>query len=653
MTDSSATRVVGTAGHVDHGKSTLVRALTGIDPDRLKEEKAREMTIDLGFAWLTLPGDMRIGIVDVPGHRDFIENMLAGVGGINAVLFVVAADEGVMPQTREHLAIIDLLRIPTGVVALTKTDLVTDPDWLELVQVDLAEVLAGTVLDPAPVIPVSARTGQGLDQLKTALSAQLAAQPAPADVGRPRLWVDRVFSISGFGTVVTGTLLDGQLRVGQDIEFQPGGLRGRIRGLQSHQEPIETARPGSRVAVNISGIEKREARRGHLLTVPGVITPTTLAAVRFRHLPDVPRPLHHNAEVKFFCGAAETVARVRLLDVANDSDMMSPGAEGWLQLELRDPVPLVQGDRFILRYPSPGETIGGGHVVDPAPGRRWRRRTHGDPVAMAIVARLEALARGNPAELVIQAVEGQGAPVTIDQILEKTGLDPQVVDAALQAAGNREDAAIVSLGSDWWIGKTALDSLLGRLARALDGFHRAEPLRAGMHPENLRRQLSLTGPELDVLLDAAAAREIAIRARGGAVARYGHTVQPSKAQRAAIDRLKDAFATAPYTPPSYKEAAALAGEDVLAALIEWGDLIRLSPDVLVTPTVLREFAAETQRALDSGGAITLKALRDRFDTSRKYAQAVLEYFDSLGITRRSGDDHVQGSGAWTRLDQIP
>src|SRR5581483_5822506 len=306
--------VVGTAGHVDHGKSTLVRALTGIDPDRLKEEKAREMTIDLGFAWLRLPGGQKIGIVDVPGHRDFIENMLAGVGGINAVLFVVAADEGAMPQTREHLAIIDLLGIPTGVIALTKTDLVRDPGWLELVQLDLGELVSGTVLANAPIIPVSARTGQGLDELQTALAAQLAAQPAPADVGLPRLWVDRVFTVSGFGTVVTGTLLGGKLTIGQEIVLLPEGRMGRVRGLQSHHQSLEAALPGNRVAVNVGGIEKRDAQRGHLLTLPGAIMPTFSAAVRFRHLSDAPRPLQHNAEVKLFCGSAETVARVRLLD---------------------------------------------------------------------------------------------------------------------------------------------------------------------------------------------------------------------------------------------------------------------------------------------------------------------------------------------------
>jgi selenocysteine-specific elongation factor len=635
--------VVGTAGHVDHGKSTLVRALTGIDPDRLKEEKAREMTIDLGFAWLTLPGlngSEQIGIIDVPGHRDFIENMLAGVGGIDAVMFVVAADEGTMPQTREHLAIVDLLQVPTGVIALTKIDLVRDPGWLDLVQLDLAEVMSGTALDAAPIIPVSARTGQGLDDLKAALAAQLAAQPEPTDIGRPRLWIDRVFTVSGFGTVVTGTLLDGRLAVGQEIELQPGGLHGRIRGLQSHQQSLDTAYPGSRVAVNIGGIDKRDTRRGHLLTLPGAITPTLLAAVRFRHLRDAPRPLRHNAEVKFFSGAAETIARVRLLE----NDLLLPGAEGWLQLEFRESIPLVKGDRFILRYPSPGETIGGGQVVDPAPARRWRRT---GPGAAAAVARLEALARGNPAELVAQAIEAHGKPMTAAQVAEATGLDAETISAALHNASS--DNGLLSLTDGWWIGQAALATLLERLMRALSGFHRAEPLRSGIRPESLRRQLGLDAPELDVLLNVAVQRGVAERTRIGTLAQPGYTAQPSRAQRLSIDQLMDAFGREPYTPPSYKEAAELVGEDVLSALLEWGELVRVSPDVLLAPKVLHEIAAETERILAAEGRITIKALRDRFNTSRKYAQAILEYFDSLGITRREGDDHVIGSGEWSRI----
>jgi selenocysteine-specific elongation factor len=285
--------VIGTAGHVDHGKSTLVQALTGIDPDRLAEEKARALTIDLGFAWLTL-GEEEVGVVDVPGHQDFIENMLAGVGGIDLALFVVAADEGVMPQTEEHLAILDLLEVRSGVVALTKVDLIDDPDWLELVTLDLSETLTGTVLANAPIVPVSAHSGQGLDELKRVIQAQLADVEARPDLGRPRLPVDRVFSLTGFGTVVTGTLLDGRFHSGDNIEIQPAGRNGRIRGLQTHKTKREVVQPGSRVAVNLTGIDKDEVKRGDVIAQSGVVRGTILLDVAYRHLAGADKPLKHN-----------------------------------------------------------------------------------------------------------------------------------------------------------------------------------------------------------------------------------------------------------------------------------------------------------------------------------------------------------------------
>ncbi|RMF28066.1 MAG: selenocysteine-specific translation elongation factor, partial [Chloroflexi bacterium] len=349
-------RVIGTAGHVDHGKSTLVKALTGIDPDRLREEKERQMTIDLGFAWLTLPGGEPVGIVDVPGHKDFIENMLAGVGGIDAALFVVAADEGVMPQTREHLAILDLLEVKTGVVAITKADLSESPEWLELVMAEVSETLEGTCLEGAPLIPVSAKTGEGLTELLAALEEVLATSEPRRDRGRPRLPVDRVFTISGFGTVVTGTLIDGSFEIGQEVEIQPQGLRARIRGLQTHKRAIEKAVPGSRVAVNLSGVSKEQLWRGSVVTTPGWLRPTLLVDARLRYLEDARHPLRHNAEVKFFSGSTEVMARVRLLS----HQELPPGETGWVQLRLAAPVPLVKGDRFIIRRPSPPATIGGG-----------------------------------------------------------------------------------------------------------------------------------------------------------------------------------------------------------------------------------------------------------------------------------------------------
>ncbi|MFL7811433.1 MAG: selenocysteine-specific translation elongation factor, partial [Anaerolineae bacterium] len=413
--------VIGTAGHVDHGKSTLVLALTGINPDRLREEQEREMTIDLGFAWLTLPNGDPVGIVDVPGHRDFIENMLAGVGGIDAALFVVAADEGVMPQTREHLAILDLLGVDKGVVALTKTDIAESEEWIGLVAADVSETLEGTVLEDAPIIPVSARTGQGLDALTSALQEMLSQVEPRRDRGRPRLPVDRVFTISGFGTVVTGTLADGNFAVGQEVEVQPQGLKARVRGLQTHKEKVEQAVPGSRVAMNLTGVSKAELARGNVITTPGWLRSTVLADVQLRYLPAAPRPLRHNTQLKFFCGAAETLARVRLLG----QDQLQPGETGWAQLRLKEPVALVKGDRFIVRFPSPAATVGGGTIVDSNPGRRYRR------FRPEVIARLETLARGSPAEILLQSLERRGPTVTRD-MLSASGLGDAATEALAQ-----------------------------------------------------------------------------------------------------------------------------------------------------------------------------------------------------------------------------
>jgi selenocysteine-specific elongation factor len=384
-------RVIGTAGHVDHGKSSLVEALSGMNPDRLAEEQARQMTIDLGFAWLTLPNGEEIGIVDVPGHRDFIENMLAGVGGIDAVLFVVAADEGVMPQTREHLAIVDLLQIDHGVVALNKIDLV-DEDWLELVESEVREALLTTRLAAAPLVRVSAKTGEGLDALRLALQNQLVNLPQRINSGRPRLPIDRVFTLSGFGTIVTGTLLDGNLEVGNECEILPKGIKTRIRSLQTHKKKEVLASPGSRTAANLAGVSVDQIRRGDVLVKTGTFQPAQRLDVRFRLLPDVSSPLKHNLEIKFFHYTSEVIGRVRVLGV----EELKPGEEGWLQIELQHPIVAVRGDRFILRRPSPAETLGGGEILDPFPLRRYKR--FGEEWR----ERLVALSLGDPGEVILR-----------------------------------------------------------------------------------------------------------------------------------------------------------------------------------------------------------------------------------------------------------
>ena len=637
-------RVVGTAGHVDHGKSTLVKALTGIDPDRLKEEKEREMTIDLGFAWLTLPSGEQVGIVDVPGHQDFIKNMLAGVGGIDAALLVIAADEGVMPQTREHLAILDLLKAPAGIVVLTKSDLVDNPEWLELVQAEASELVQGSVLEGAPIVPVSAVTGQGLDQLRQTMDEVLAHSPARPDRGRPRLPIDRVFTIAGFGTVVTGTLLDGSLQIGQEVELLPSRMRARVRGLQSHKRKIEMALPGSRVAVNLSGVTTDQVQRGDVLTLPGWLEPTSLVDVYLEYLANAPHELRHHQVVEFFSGTSETTAYVRLLGVRT----LAPGASCWAQLRLARPVPLVKGDRFIIRQPSPSLTIGGGFVVDPLPRRRHRR------FRPEVIQRLEMLAHGTPADWLLEVLDRRGAmpvralvaevalPVeTANQALTELMQDGRVftllpdTSQASELAKDPATSSVCVTSPAGWAG------LCARLVAEVGSFHQNHPLRLGMPREMLKSRMKLETRIFNEVM----ARAFHVGALTGAdndmlIRLPDHVVRFNAEQQAAIQRVLTQFRRAPYTTPSFKEVVAELGEEVTLALIEGGQLVRLSPEVLLLAETYNELVEWVKRTILEQGSVNVGQLRDAFGTSRKYALALLEYLDDQRVTRRVGDDRV-------------
>jgi len=634
-------RVIGTAGHVDHGKSRLVEALTGIDPDRLKEEKEREMTIDLGFAWLTLPSGEPVGIVDVPGHRDFIENMLAGVGGIDAALFVVAADEGVMPQTREHLAILDLLGVRNGVIALTKTDLVEDEEWLELVKLDVAELLEDTALADASIVPVSVRTGQGLQTLLEELDRLLENVPPRSDLGRPRLPIDRVFTIAGFGTVVTGTLIDGHLRVGEEVEVLPQGLKARVRGLQTHKEKIEQAVPGSRVAINLTGVSKDEVQRGDVVTIPGWLKPTTLVDVRLRYVASAPRPLRHNAPLKFFSGSAEVMARVRLLD----DEAIPPGGEGWVQLRLTEPVALVRGDRFIVRQPSPGVTVGGGRIIDPHPRRRHRR------FRSEVIARLATLARGSPAEILLQSLE-ISQPCQLRTLIERSGLATEEAGQALQELLDSQQALILEsriekipstqylvANNPYLISAMGWEGLLDKLVIALRDYHQRHPLRQGMPPEELKSQLRLSTKILNEVASRAVS-EGKLVDEEATLCLPEHRVKFSADQERQVQELLAAFSKNPYTPPSVADSEAIVGTEVLNALVQQGKLVQVSEDVLFLRETYEEMVKRVSGHLKEKGTITVAQVRDMFAASRKYALALMEHLDERRVTKRVGDERV-------------
>ncbi len=618
-------RVIGTAGHVDHGKSTLVQHLTGIDPDRLAEEKQRKLTIDLGFAWFDVPSGETVGVVDVPGHRDFIENMLSGVAGIDAALLVIAADEGVMPQTREHLAILDLLGVDNALIVLNKIDLVDDPDWLELVELDVQETLQPTTLADAPILRVSATTGAGIDELLHALTHLLDNLPSRAGYNQPRLPVDRAFTVEGFGTVVTGTLSGGTLQIGDTVELQPGRKQGRIRGLQSYKQDVETALPGSRVAVNISGLDVNEITRGDVLAYPGQLDLTRLIDVSFRYLPDAERLLQHNTEVKFFSGASEVMAHVRLLD----AEALMPGEESWLQLRLRDPLPLTGRDRFILRYPSPPQTIGGGLVVDPHPGTRHKR------FQADVIESLEVRLEGTPAERIVQAAQ---SPLNIPALQKLTGYSDDDMQQALQTA--LADETLIALPDETYLAAERYHQIAQQALDRIQTYHQKQPLRSGMPREELRRTLDIGNALLNVLLT-----QSDLIAEDDTVRHPDHHITFSESQQQQIQRLMQQMQKDPFAPPSFSDAADITGENVLYALMARGELVQVQADVIFQPQALDTMTERVLTLIDAQGATDAKQVRDALGSSRKYAIALLEYLDSQRITKRVGDERVRGSRA--------
>jgi selenocysteine-specific elongation factor len=623
--------VVGTAGHVDHGKSTLVFALTGINPDRLQEEQDRQMTIDLGFAWMRLPGGEEIGIVDVPGHRDFIDNMLAGVGGIDAAILVIAADEGVMPQTVEHLAILDLLEVRRGVVALTKMDMVTDPEWSTLVAEDVRRLLGSTRMAAAPIVPVSARTGLGLGDLVARLEEQLHdATPRP-ERHRPRLPVDRVFSIAGFGTVVTGTLVDGRLSVGEEVEILPGDRRGRIRGLQTHKTKVGEALPGSRVAANLTGVAVDDIARGQVVVRPGSMRSTRYMDARIRMLGDTGAELRHNQEVRLYTGTTQVSARARLLE----GDSLRPGEEGWVQFVLRDPIVVDRGDGYILRRPSPGATLGGGRIVEPHPLRIHRRRDR------RVLASLQGRSAGSPGERLLLSLAAHGAQ-TLREAADAAGLSEGESRSAVTELDDGK--AIIRLGKSdesrrgdrLVVDRDAWNKWIERATAALSEFHARFPLRTGMPREELRSRLQFGGRGFAEWIDRAE-EDRSLVAEGNTIRLAGHVAVLNTNQQKAVDALMARFSQSPGAPPSIKECRAEVGDEVLGYLLELERLTQISSEVVFEAGAYRRMVEEIRGWLAERGETSVGEVRDRLGTSRKYALALMEHMDSLGITVREGD----------------
>lgn len=604
--------VIGTAGHVDHGKSALVERLTGIDPDRFAEEKARGLTIDLGFAWMELPSGNEVGIVDVPGHERFIKNMLAGAGGITVCLFVVAANEGWMPQSSEHLAIIDILGIGTSVIALTKSDTV-DAATLDRVAADVRTRVSGTVLEGATVVSCSVVSGDGMDPLVAELDrAVRSAVPAP-DHDQPRLWVDRVFTIAGAGTVVTGTLAGGSFSVGDSIEISPDGRRARIRTIQSHKKEVRAIAPGNRTALNLAALEREGAARGDAIVRPGQFRPTRRVDVRLRITGIEQAAGGHGLTDKgahlLYVGSAEVPARVKLLG----TDRLDPGHEGFAQLSLTQPLPLKRGDRFVLRDAGRVITLGGGVVLDPLPTAA--RKTDADRVSL-----LESLTQSDDRGALTALLDAY-SQMNRDEALFRSG-------AELPVPGVHELGELL-------VSDAELVRLMDLVRDTLALHHAQNPLDKGMGRQQLRAATGLPGSAFDTLMDTMDDID-----QAAAIVRLtSHRVELDPVQEAARKELMDTIGAGGFAPPLTKDLST--DQTLLRSLVESQELVRVG-DFHITRGQADEARTRVRQRIETEGPATVAEIRDLLGTTRKYAVPLCEWLDSTGATRRQGDLRALG-----------
>jgi selenocysteine-specific elongation factor len=632
--------VMGTAGHIDHGKTQLIKTLTGIDTDRLKEEKERGITIDLGFAHLTCPDGTEVGVIDVPGHERFVRNMLAGVGGIDLVMLVIAADEGVMPQTREHLAICQLLHVKDGLVALTKTDLV-DEDWLELVREDTREFLKGTFLEGKPIVAVSAKTGAGIDELRQVMQTLVARVPPKQLEGKFRLPIDRVFTMRGFGTVVTGTLFSGAIRVEDRVEIYPKGIAVRVRGLQVHNENVPQAVAGQRTAINLQGIEKVELERGDVLGRPGEFVPTFMLDALLQHLPDAPRPLRHRARLRLHLGTSEIMGRVILLD----RDELAAGEEAYVQFRLEKPAIVLPRDRFVIRSYSPVQTIGGGMLLDVQPAKHRRGQA-------GLASHFQLLAERGPEEIFahhLQQATHQG--LRVSEFLPRTELAAsrlRQVAAALQRAG-RIRAVNAEMG--WYLHANAFDTLTRELRSHLETFHRQNPLKPNLSIEELRARIRGLGERVCLLALEQLRHQGEVMVERDRVRLATHQVALDDTRERLLNELEAEFLAAGFQPPRAEEVFGKLkmgkghDKELLQVLVDQGRAVRLKDNVIFHRSNLEKVESLLVQYLRDHREITPIEFKDLLRVSRKYAIPLLEYFDSQKITMRVGDKRIlRGAG---------
>jgi selenocysteine-specific elongation factor len=632
--------IIGTAGHIDHGKTALVRALTGVDADRLPEEKRRGITIDLGFAELDLD-DVRIGFVDVPGHERFIKNMLAGAHGIDLVALVIAADEGVMPQTREHFDICRLLGVRNGLVVITKTDTV-DEELLELVRIEAEELVAGSFLEDAPILNTSARTGAGMDELKSALREAALDVPARSSEMVARLPVDRAFTMRGFGAVVTGTLVAGSINEGDEMELLPVGVRVRVRGVQVHGQAVGSATAGQRTAVNLGGVEAGTIERGMVLAPTGRLRPAQMIDVQASVLEGAPRPLRSRARVRVHLGAAEVLARVRVLEETGE---IAPGAQGFVQLRLESPVVALPGERFIIRSYSPARTVAGGLVLDPLAAKHRGRE------ALQARTRLLALASADRATQFALFVETAGERgLRREDIAARTGWRDELLD---QSARETVESGAVVNAEGIYLGSASFERLSRAALEEVLAHHAREPVSRGLPRETLRERLfAHAGPEIFRAVIKSLEEKGALVSEKELVRAAGHELTLSPSDAALRDKLEQVYMDAALEAPGFEEALKRAGgkqgarehgRKILQVLIDGGQLLRVHQDLFFHRQALdqlvkklRDYGArsEPERLID------VAAFKELAGVSRKYAIPLLEYLDRERITRRAGDKRM-------------
>ncbi len=628
--------VIGTAGHVDHGKTTLIKKLTGIDPDRLKEEKERGMSIDLGFAYLNLPNDVCAEIIDVPGHEHFIKNMLAGVGFLDLALLVIAANEGVMPQTKEHLDILKLLAVKKGIIILNKVDLV-DQEWLSLVTENIKEITKNTFFAEAPIVHVSAVTGEGLEKLKQTI-AQYAETIETKNISASfRLPVDRVFKMEGFGTVITGVLISGTLKLDDPVEILPQRIKSRIRQMENHGKKISQAFAGQRLGVNLAGLKLEEINRGDLLAQPGYLSPTNLIDVHLQLLGNIPHPLTNRTRVRVYLGTGEYFARAKLLD----RNELKPGEEGYLQLQLEKEVTVLKNDYFVLRLYSPLVTIGGGRILDPSPAKHKRFQDK-------IIRKLTTYEKGSKEELVEQVLRNEKKIVfSLEEIVKTTNLSQEEIKNIL-ALLKQENKIIWLEKPERIIHQERIENLKEKIIRILQELHQKQSLRLNLSKEETKTKV---GEEFFDFVLSELAKEGKIILEKDKIRLAGYQPKFSPEEEKIKQEIENICRKGAFTPLTFEEIRIHLSqskdipkpekiETIISSLIETGTLVKLEEGFLIHRDTLEKAKQVLKEYLLKKKEITVSEYRQVLNSSRKYTLPILQYFDTIKFTKRIGDKRI-------------